>query len=312
MGAKYFLAIKNDQGSCSCEAKDFPNDILESGNVIVSFGKNYIEFFNFSQVNNNDNNNEFNNNNNITNRLEKIYEIPYNNNNNTDNNINNDNNINDDNPNQILCIELYKDFIICGHKSGLLTTWKPCNNVYLQKQGEVKVGDSAINKITTITYANQDYLFLCCSDKTIKLFSITKGTVENISQQFEDEVMDIKKVTNLENQELVIISLKNGMIKVLKSNLNPLFDMNSRFGVKNTRYVLALKNPQPSDEKGDFILVTEGNRIDVFEWIKAGSLKLPHQNRPFNQNQMGFNPHNNPQFGYGPHPGFRFHPHGGK
>ena len=247
-----------------------------------------------SDLNNRSNQNEINN-------------QARNNNNNNDNNINND-----DNPNQILCIELYKDIIICGHKSGLLSIWKPCNNVYLQKQGEVKVGDSAINKITTITYANQDYLFLCCSDKTIKLFSLTSGTVENTSKQFEDEVMDIKKVTNLENQELVIISLKNGMIKVLKSNLNPLFDMNSRFGVKNTRYVLALKNPQPSDEKGDFILVTEGNRIDVFEWIKAGSLKLPHQNRPFNQNQMGFNPHNNPQFGYGPHPGFRFPPHGGK
>ena len=71
MGAKYFLAIKNDQGSCSCEAKDFPNDILESGNVIVSFGKNYIEFFNFSQVNN-DNNNEFNNNNNINSNIPHI------------------------------------------------------------------------------------------------------------------------------------------------------------------------------------------------------------------------------------------------
>ena len=306
MDSKYYLAIYNDQGYCICEAKDYPNDLLESGNVIVSFGKNFIEFFNFSQINNN---------NNITNKLEKKYEIPINNNINNNNGNNNDinNNNNDDNPNQILCIELYNKYIICGHKSGYLSTWVPTDNIYLQKQGEVNVGNCAINKITTITHGNKDYLFLCCSDKTIKLFSLTKSSIENISPQYEDEIMDIKKVKDLENQDLVIISLKNGIIKVLKSNLNFLFDMKSRFGIQKMRQVVSMKNPVPSQEKGDYIFVTEGNRIDVFVWIKPGSFKVQHHNQGnnmhFNTNPMGFNPHMNPQYPHGPHPGPHSGPH---
>jgi hypothetical protein len=61
---------------------------LESGNIIVTFGKNYIEIFNFSQINDNINNK-------IINQLEKKFEISINNNNNFNNNINN--NINNNN-----------------------------------------------------------------------------------------------------------------------------------------------------------------------------------------------------------------------
>lgn len=53
--------IYNDQGYFLCDAKDSPNDIFESDNTIVTFGKNFIEFFFFSK-NNNNNNNPNNNN----------------------------------------------------------------------------------------------------------------------------------------------------------------------------------------------------------------------------------------------------------
>ena len=52
------IAIYNDQGYFTCQSKDYPNDILESDNIIVTFGKNFIEFFSFSQIiDNNDINN---------------------------------------------------------------------------------------------------------------------------------------------------------------------------------------------------------------------------------------------------------------
>ncbi len=55
-----FIAIYNDQGLFTCQTKDSPNDILESDNIIVTFGKNFIEFFSYSQIidNNNINNNK--------------------------------------------------------------------------------------------------------------------------------------------------------------------------------------------------------------------------------------------------------------
>ena len=276
------MAVYNDQGYFKCEA-NYPNDILESGNIIVSFGKNSIEFFDCSQINNN--NDKINDRFNITNKLVKIYEIPY-----SYYNFHNFYNLK-----QILCIELYNNFIICGHKNGYLSTWLAGGNSYLKMQGEMKVSDNAINKITTIILENKDYLLLCCSDKTIKLFSITSCSVEKISQQFEDEIMDLKKVKNQENKDLIIISLKNGLIKVLNTNLIPLFDMNSRFGIRNTRKVISMKNPSPAPDKGDFIFVTEGNRIDVFVWIKPGSFKSQVQNQNLQQPHR-FNPHQNFQY----------------
>ena len=85
-----YIAIYNNQGYCTCESKETPNDIFESGNVILSFGKTLIEIFVFNQVQNNNNNNT---NNNINNGLNKNFNnINYNvDNNNINNNINNNN-----------------------------------------------------------------------------------------------------------------------------------------------------------------------------------------------------------------------------
>ena len=37
-----YVVIYNDQGYFLCESKDSPNDIFESDNTIVTFGKNYL------------------------------------------------------------------------------------------------------------------------------------------------------------------------------------------------------------------------------------------------------------------------------
>ena len=103
-----------------------PNDIFESGNVILSFGKTLIEIFSFEQAQNNNNNININNNqnNNNNNKIEKKYEIPLNNNNNPNNN----NEINNDN-NEILCVYLYQNNVICGHRSGVISIWTPTPGV---------------------------------------------------------------------------------------------------------------------------------------------------------------------------------------
>ena len=303
-----FIAIYNDQGLFTCQTKDNPNDILESDNIIVTVGKNFIEFFSFSQ--NIDNNNNINNNN-IIYKLEKKNEIPINNNNNNNNNniINNDNNINiinnQDVNDEILCFEVFNNFIICGHQSGKISTWQSNNGINLQKQGEQKICSEAINKMLLRKFVdNKKDLILCCSDKTLKVFSLEVGTVVNIVQ-LEDEVMDIKTANNYDNQNVFIISLKNGLLKVFNDGLKILFDITSRFNINKTRKVISMKNLSQDNSMGDYVLITEGNSIDIYRWIKPGSFKPkfqggPNKNITNNNGNMSF-PHHPHQGFYGPH-----------
>ena len=60
-----------DNGYCLCKANEEANDIFESGNVILTFGKTLIEIFRFIPAENNNNNNPNNNNQNNKNKLKK-------------------------------------------------------------------------------------------------------------------------------------------------------------------------------------------------------------------------------------------------
>jgi WD40 repeat protein len=237
--------------------------------------------------------------------LEKKYEIPFNNNNN-----NNDNSNNDDSKNEILCYELYQqNIIICGHRSGYLSLWKPGKETYLESINLAQVTQSAINKmILTKLNDNIDYIFLCCSDGTVKKYSPSENKVVHQSQNFGNEIMDIKMVNDFNKQNIFVISLKNGLIKVLDMQLNLLFDIPSRFKISTTRKVLALKNPlsEQDNTKGDLLLITEGSLIDKYTWIKPGSFKH-HNKNP--QNFMPHGPYNNQM--NGPHFGANFGPHFG-
>ncbi len=302
-----FIAIFNDQGFFTCQTKDSPNDILESDNIIVTFGKNFIEFFSYSQIidNNNINNNK------IIYKLEKKYEIPINNNNNNNNNniINNDNNINiinnQDINDEILCFEVFNNTIICGHQSGKISTWQSNNGINLQKQGEQKITDKSINKMLIRKFAdNKEYLILCCSDKTLKVFSFEVGQVVK-TFQLEDEVMDIKTANNFDNQNVFIVSLKNGLLKVFNDELKILFDITSRFNINKTRKVISMKNLSQDNSMGDYVLITEGNSIDMYRWIKPGSFKPKFQGGP---NKNNINNNSNMNFPHHPHQGF-YGPH---
>ena len=276
--SKNFIAVYNADGYFLCETKDDINDILESGNIILTFGKNFIEIFNFSRNNNNDNNNN-------KPKLEKKLEISINN-----NNINNDNqfNNNDNNNNEITTIQLYQNLIICGHRSGFLSIWNPVNNNnFLQKKGEIQTTKSVINKIYYEKIPNEkDYLFICCADGIVQKFSFEESKAVLISQKYEAEIVDIKLVNDYDKKNILIISLKNGSLKMLDLNLNFLFDIPSRFKYTNVRYVIGLQNPETikDNTKGDLLLITEGNLIDVYTWIKPGFIK--------NNNNKEQNPNN--------------------
>ena len=278
-----YIAIYNNQGYCTCEAKETPNDIFESGNVILSFGKTLIEVFVFNQVQNNNNNNTNNNNQNNNNKIEKKYEIPINNNNNPNNNNNDNNN------NEILCVQLYQNQIICGHRSGFISLWNPTSGVYLQKKGELKVSESAINKMLYSKLQDgKDYLFLCCADGRVKI--LESGKVLDTPQNFGKEIMDIQMVNDFVGNTLFIISLKNGELKVLDLKLSELIlDIPSRFSTNKERHVIGMKKPNnvKDDTIGDILIITEGKNLDIFTWIKPGSfnIKNPHNNMPYPPHQ---------------------------
>ena len=244
-------------------------------------------------------------------KLEKKYEIPINNNNNNNNNniINNDNNINiinnQDINDEILCFEVFNNTIICGHQSGKISTWQSNNGINLQKQGEQKITDKSINKMLIRKFAdNKEYLILCCSDKTLKVFSFEVGQVVK-TFQLEDEVMDIKTANNFDNQNVFIVSLKNGLLKVFNDELKILFDITSRFNINKTRKVISMKNLSQDNSMGDYVLITEGNSIDMYRWIKPGSFKPKFQGGP---NKNNINNNSNMNFPHHPHQGF-YGPH---
>ena len=271
-----------------------PNDIFESGNVILSFGKTLIEIFRFEQAQNNNNNININNNqNNNNNKIEKKYEIPLNN-----NNPNNNNEINNDN-NEILCVYLYQNNVICGHRSGVISIWTPTPGVYLKKKGEFKPSNSAINKILFEKFKDgKDYLLSCCADNTVKIISLESNQIVKESDNYGNEVMDIKMVNDIEGNNIFIISLKNGELKLLNMQLNLIMDIPSRFKTNKVRYVIGIKNPESNidNNNGDLLIITEDQNLDIFAWIKPESIinmnnKNPHTNMPHGPHQMHF-PHN--------------------
>ena len=270
---KNSIVIYNDQGFCLCDAKNKPNDIFESGNIIITVGKNIMEVFEFSQINNN-------------NSLIKKTEINIDNNNNNTNNkiiFNNDNSNNSDN--EINCITLAKgSFFVCGHASGLMSIWKPQPEVYLKFLQSERLHNGPINAILCVQLSNnKNYLISCSSDKTIKIYCMEDNKVEKIIN-FEDEVMDIKLAKDFEQNKIFIVSLKDGKLNCYNESFSFIFDIPSRFNINKTRYVLALSNSNQNDNngntnnniKGDFLLITEGKFIDVFNWIKPGSFKVNH------------------------------------
>lgn len=149
----------------------------------------------------------------------------------------------------------------------------------LKKEKVFKLHIGPINNIVSYLIDNQRFLFTCSSDKSIKVYSVQNDQIICVKDFFE-EVKDIKIVKDFSEELNFIISLKNGVLKVLNTSFEEIFEIPSRFKTNCTRYVLSANNPNKKESKGNFLLITEGNKIDIFTWIKEGSYKfsLPSSN----------------------------------
>ena len=264
------LTVYCNKGVFTCNVNSKINDIFESVNVIVTVEINYIEVF---QFNINDKN--------IINKCS----ISLNDNNPNNNNIINNDNFNNDN--EILCIEYAAEkFLVCGHSSGVVSVWKPlCKEPFMQKIQGKKLHNSRVNKILYSKLQNGHYLFMCSSDKTVSKYCIDKNECEK-KKNFDNEVLCIKKIEESYSQEqniniYFIISLLNGELYLLNNDIDIIFKIPSRFKTSTIRQVLSLDNPEKTAKKGNFLLISEGNKIEIFAWIKEGSFEfhLPNQRR---------------------------------
>lgn len=173
-------------------------------------------------------------------------------------------------PGQITSIDGGGEFIFCGHQNGLVSVW----SIDYEKNSLLNIKNfrlhyDSINKILCDTIEKDKVrLITCSSDKTLKVHNF-----ENYGDRIctdvihcEAEVIDVKTVKNFEKKIIYIVSIKNGVLKVFNSEFKEIFDIPSRFKTSITRLVLGLKNNE--DEKGDYLLITEGQKIDKFCWIK--------------------------------------------
>ena len=292
---KNMIAIINKDGNWELDTKNKPNDFLcdklDIPNVnfekyvIIAVEKDIIEIFEFYQEDNNAKNN----------KLTRIYEISISNNNSLSN-INFFNN--NSNDNEILCIENINKTILCGHGNGLLSIWHSKPNIFLEKIKENKIHNNSINNIFKISENNINFI-TCSSDKTINICQMIDDRNVNISKNlnFQDEIIGIKLVSDFNNQRIFILIFKNGGLKGLNENLDCLFDIESRFQTKKTRYVIPLCSINTSDNnnKEDLLLISEDNKIDIFKWIKEGSfvvdLNKIHKNNIQNHKTNNYYPH---------------------
>ena len=253
--------INSDKKLYFCNTKDYANDILVSENVIITAGKNNIELFEFNENNNN-------------NPLKKVSEITFNNN---------------DGQYKILSIINLGKILICAHNSGHISFWKPINNYpFLNNTSISRIHIGPINKIIADKNSeNSDILISCSSDKTVKVHSIDTVCFNIIN--FNEEVVDIKKVINLNEQTNYIISLKNGIIKVYNNFFKEVMDIPSHLKTNITRYVLSINNINNDNENKDsYLLITEDNKIDIYMWIKENKtnekVKMNYNKKKYGKN----------------------------
>ena len=242
------ISMNNQIKLFSCNINNNPNIILESDNVIITAGKNFIELFQFNQNNNN-------------NPLLKVSEIKF----------NNSDNDNDEKYN-ILSMKTLGKILICGHGSGHISFWRPINeSPYLQSIFISRIHIGPINEIIFDKNSeNSDILISCSSDKTVKIHSI-EDTICFKVINFEEEVINIKKIFNPENEANYIISLKNGILKVFNSLFKEIWEIPSRSNTNNTiRLVVNINNSNNNENtnKGNYLLISEENKIIVYKLNK--------------------------------------------
>ena len=240
----YVINANNNNNLSDINTNDKFIDIIEIENVIITFGRKYIELFQFNPNNN---------------QIAKASEIIYNETN--------------DEKYQIICVERIDKLIICGHESGHISYWSITNEYpYLKNILLKKIHIGKINKIIN----DNDNIISCSSDKTIKIHSIEDNICLKVID-FEDEVIDIKKIVDLDNNFNYVISLRNGMLKVYNSEFKNSFNIPNPSNINKTRFVLNISissDNNKNENSESFILITDDKKIELYQWNKKEEMKI--------------------------------------
>ena len=244
--------INNQLQSFSCKINSEPYDMIEDSNYIIISGDNIIDIFYFDENNNG--------------QLGQLFEIKFSQ---VENNNNND-------MYKALCIEETDQNIICGHSLGYVSIWMRIQNEPLLKNTKIsRIHFNSINKILYDTNSdNLKVIISCSSDKTLKVHSLDDLVCLKVLN-FNEEVIDVKKVINHSNQTNYFVNLEKGSLMIYDSTFN-----NTLLEIYNSskinRNFLCLKNyndnnnnnNNPNNNKKVYVLITMENRIQIYEWIK--------------------------------------------
>ena len=203
-GKEYYLRVITEVNHqlqpFTCKINSEPYDVTEDSNCIIIVGNNIIELYNFNQNNNG--------------QIVKLSEI-----------ILDQNNNNNDDISKILCIGKTNKNFICGHSSGHISKWVTKQaSPFLENVKKARIHLDSINKILFDTIENREDIISCSNDKTLKVHSLDDFVCIKILD-FKEEVMDVKKVINRNNQANYFINLKLGSIILYDSSFNKLVEV---------------------------------------------------------------------------------------
>ena len=330
-GKEYYIRVitevNNQSKSFSCKINCEPYDVVEDSNYIIIGGNNIIELYNFNQNNNG--------------QIAKISEVIL------DNNSNNNNN----DIYKVLCIEKTNKYLICGHSLGYISKWVTIqNSPFLENIKTCRIHVNSINKLLVDTIENREVIISCSSDRTLKVHSLVDFVCFKVLD-FDEEVVDAKKVINHNNQTNYFINIRNGNLmlydssfsKVLvdvnneskisrqftclnyskdnaynnfninvnnndnsnanykdntnannngnnNNNDNTNANNNDNINANNNDNSINVINDDNNSNKKINILITEGNKIYIYDWIKKKSLgnKNNYNNNNYYNNNFGY------------------------
>ena len=257
----YYLIVmtknNNQIQSFSCKINNEPYDMIEDSNYIIISGNNKIYIFYFDQNNNG--------------QIAQISEIKFN-----QDIYNNNNDIY-----KALCIEETDQNIICGHSLGYVSKWVRIQNSPFLKNTKIsRMHFSSINKILYDIYSdNLKVIISCSSDKTLKVHSLDDFICIKVLN-FNEEVIDVKKVINHKNQTNYFINLKKGNLMLYDSTFNNIL-LDIYNNAKINRNLLCLINNNNNNNNNNninignnnnnnkkiYVLISEENKINIYEWI---------------------------------------------
>ena len=236
--AVYFLDV-NKKIECDCHSSK-TNDLiyLKYDNLVITFGNFFIEIF---KINNQKNNELFS--------ILKMIPIPR----------------------SINTVLLINDKFLCGMDNGFLSILSndETGKNFFKEDKCIQIHNSSV-QIIVLKIVNEftHYLISGSTDKSVKVFNIEKGFLKIIEKNFTLPINNIFLSNNFEGNDIICISLENGIISILNDRFQIIFDIQGFNNAKIPRYGINLINPNINNSEGNFLLINDGNAIECNQWMK--------------------------------------------